>query len=283
MKMLRKIKKLLNNPKMFTAYLKWVASNALYGRPPMRVLPTGAILGTWLSFSEYWSFYDLVPSQEILFLERCLSQRDGIERIAFDIGANLGVFTCLMDVQGCHVHAFEPIPETFCRLKKNVQSNKQLNRTHLNCLAIGKEQGLVTFQIDAADAATNRLTVSGEAGCNGQISTQLVATISLDDYCAHQNIEKIDLVKLDVEGMEPYVLQGARRLLAEKRIKAFLIEICPVNLRSVGLSPADLYREFQVSGYSPFVLNEDGSPGKKLLLVDIEAISLANVALLPDD
>ena len=50
-------------------------------------------------------------------------------------------------------------------------------------------------------------------------------------------------------------------LLRERRIAAILIEICPVNLRSVGLSPADLYREFEAVRYSPYVLNDDGNTG----------------------
>lgn len=61
----------------------------------------------------------------------------------------------------------------------------------------------------------------------------------------------------------------------------FLIEICPMNLRSVGLS-ADLYREFEIARYSPHVLNADGRSGAILSLADIEATSLANVILLPD-
>jgi hypothetical protein len=82
--------------------------------------------------------------------------------------------------------------------------------------------------------------------------------------------------------MEPYVLQGASSLLKERRIAAVLIEICPMNLRNIGMSPADLYRQFESVRYSPYALNDDGRPGIKLLVTDIEAMSLANVVLLPD-
>ena len=82
--------------------------------------------------------------------------------------------------------------------------------------------------------------------------------------------------------MEPYVLQGAGALLKERRIAAILIEICPANLRAVGLSAAHLYREFETARYSPHVLKADGRPGAKLAPADIEAMTLANVVLLPD-
>lgn len=71
-------------------------------------------------------------------------------------------------------------------------------------------------------------------------------------------------------------------MFAERRIKAVLIEICPNNLRAVGLSPADLYREFRTARYSPYSLNNDGKSGAKLSLAEIEAMVLANIVLLPD-
>jgi FkbM family methyltransferase len=187
-----------------------------------------------------------------------------------------------MASQGYTVHAFEPIPETFCRLKNNVKYNGLFDRVHLNCLAVGKEQDLATFHIEEFGAATNRLVLPEESSKDCATSTQLVAMTSLDFYCQKQGIQSVDFVKLDVEGMEPYVLQGARALLQERRIAAFLIEICPSNLRSVGLSPADLYHEFETARYSPYALNTDGRPGLKLSLAEIERTSLANVALLPD-
>jgi FkbM family methyltransferase len=187
-----------------------------------------------------------------------------------------------MAFQGHTVHSFEPVPETFCRLKSNVKFNGLLDRAHLNCLAVGKEQGLVTFQIEEDSAATSQMALPEKSSGNNATSTQLVAVVSLDGYCNRQGIQNIDFLKVDVEGMEPYVLQGARALLQERRIAAMLIEICPVNLRAVGLFPTDLYREFESVRYSPYALNNDGTPGRKLSLVEIRQMSLVNAALLPD-
>jgi FkbM family methyltransferase len=282
MNLLSKIKSVASNPAMLSAYARWVGAKLCSGGPARLPLPSGTRIGEWLSFSEYWSFQDIMPEPERLFVERCLANAAAGKGTAFDIGANVGVFTCLMASLGHTVHSFEPIPETFCRLKRNVKFNGLLGRARLNCLAVGKEQGLVTFHIEEHAAATNRLALPGEPPANNATSTQLVAATSLDDYCRGQGIQSIDFVKLDVEGMEPYVLQGARRLLQERKIAAILIEICPVNLRAVGLAPADLYREFETARYSPYALKDDGRPGPKLSLSEIEAMSLANVVLLPD-
>ncbi len=277
-----KIKSVTTNPAMLAAYLRWVGSKLFLGKPPRISLPGGTHLGEWLTFSEFWSFQNIISEPERLFVERCLAKKSGGRATAFDIGANVGGFTCMMASLGHAVHSFEPVPETFCRLKNNAKFNGLLDRAHLNCLAVGKEPGLVTFHIQEDSPATNRLAKPGEPLRDKATSTQVVAVIDLDGYCQSQGVQYIDFLKLDVEGMEPYVLQGAKALLKERKIAAILIEICPVNLKSVGLSPADLYREFVIARYSPYVLNDNGQPGAKLSLPEIGAISLANVILLPD-
>ncbi len=282
MNLTSKIQAAAANPAMLSAYARWAGSKLISRKPPRRPLPGGSSIGEWLSFSEYWSYRTNIPEPERIFVEHCLADISGGKGTAFDIGANVGVFTCLMASQGHTVYSFEPIPETFCRLKNNVKFNGLLGRVQLNCLAVGKEQGLVTFHIEENASATNRLAVPGPLTADKSASTQLVAAVGLDGYCSGQGIQRIDFVKLDVEGMEPYVLQGGRELLKQRKIAAILIEICPINLRSVGLSPADLYREFEAVRYSPYALNDDGRPGVKLSLGDISSTSLANVVLLPD-
>jgi FkbM family methyltransferase len=272
MSIIAKIKSVASNPAMLSAYSRWVGSKLLSGKPPQLTLPGGARIGGWLSFSEFWSFQNLIPDSERLFVERCLAGKVNHKATAFDIGANLGAFTCLTALQGHTVHSFEPIPETFCRLKNNVKSNVLLDRCRLNCLAVGRGRDLVTFCIYEDSRAENRMAMTGGKPSSRPTSTQVVATIGFDEYCRSQGVEFIDFLKIDVEGMEPYVMQGASALLKGKKIAAILIEICPVNLRSVGLSPADLYREFEAVRYSPYALNGEGRPGAKLALTQIEAL-----------
>ncbi len=278
----QKLKLLSSSRRMQTAYARWLVARLITGKPPLLTLGANVRIGGWINFSEYWSLQGILPKQEQLFIKRCLEGKRG-RAVAFDVGANLGAFTCfLADMGASQVHAFEPIPETYGRLKNNVKLNGLLDRAYLNCLAVGKEQGLATFHIEESSPATNHLALPGRPSANSAASSQLVALVSLDGYCNGQVIQGIDFLKVDVEGMEPYVLQGARALLKERKIAAILIEICPTNLRAVGLSPAHLYREFETARYSPHVLNDDGRPGAKLAAADMEAMSLANVVLLPD-
>src|ERR1035441_7587027 len=87
---------------------RWIGTKLFSGRPPRLSLPGGARLGGWLSFSEYWSFQNIMPEAERLFMDRCLTRKPGENRTAVDIGANVGAFTCYIASLGPHtVHAFE--------------------------------------------------------------------------------------------------------------------------------------------------------------------------------
>lgn len=284
MNVFSKIHSLLTNPAMLSAYIRWSSARIFTGGSPRLQLPdTRKIsIGEWLSFSEFWSFQDTIPLPERLYAEHCLVNANGQSAIAVDIGANVGLFTLFLASKGCLVHAFEPIPATFCRLKNNVKYSNFLDVARLNCLAVGNGPGLVTFQVWENAPATNRMILYEKASTESIASTQVVATVSLDDYCDNQRIDQISFLKIDVEGMEPLVIKGAYNLLKQRKISSALIEICPVNLHSVGFTCSDLFKELESLPYSLFILNENGTPGSKLLLSEIEQMSLINAALLPD-
>jgi len=267
---------------MRAAYIRWVFSKLALNRQPRVKLGARVNLGNWISFSEYWSFQTIAPQSERLFMERLLGARRD-EAVAFDVGANIGAFTCLLASYGvAQVHAFEPVPETFCRLKANVAANGLLDRCRLNCLAVGKDRELLTFRVDVRAPATNRWAGSegNPARTRGKF-LQHVGTISLDAYCHATGIQQIDFLKIDVEGMEPFALQGAQQLLSQQRVKAILIEVCPTNLHSVGLTPKRLFEAMTFADYAPHELQQDGQVGQKLGLKDIASAGLTNVALLP--
>ena len=76
-----------------------------------------------------------------------------------------------------------------------------------------------------------------------------VATISLDDDLASRGIQKVDLLKIDVEGAELLVLAGAARLLGSNAAPTVIIEVNPVSLRSANSDPAAVLGWLQSRGY----------------------------------
>ena len=281
-KLLRNIRQLAVNRDMRPAYSRWILTMTLLRRPPSITLSENVRIGEWLDFSEYWSLRNALPVSERTFIHRCLGTTPE-HSVAFDVGANIGIFACFMAGIGAReVHCFEPVPETFCRLKRNVIANRLLHRCVLNCLAVGTRDELLTFEIRSKSPATNRLAPSAANVSVLDVATlQHVAATSIDSYCRVFRIERIDFMKVDVEGMETQVLKGGEHMLSQKRIMAILLEACPRNLVAAGSSASALYKQVALSGYGAYHLSATGNVGEAATLNDIESTPLENIILLP--
>lgn len=171
----------------------------------------------------------------------------------FDVGAHCG----WMSLVACHrvgnagkVIAFEPSPP----LAKILQYNKAANRFRqmevvARAVADSEDQLLPFYLVNQGHSFLNSLVDHAAhfpAGSETRKTTIPVRTITLDEFCRRQNLEP-DLIKIDVEGAEPLVLQGARSLLKECRCK-FIVAIHPSWLPH-GQSEADIFRLFSAQGY----------------------------------
>lgn len=146
-------------------------------------------------------------------------------RTVFDIGANVGLYSLLAAAANphCRIHAFEPTSEVVDILMANIRLNKFPNIL-VRPVAVGAISG---------DGFLHRR--SGTDGCSEGMnfvtparredSDVPVAMLSLDDYCRDNGIERIDLMKLDIEGGEHDALMGAQRLLEEKAIDCLFLEL----------------------------------------------------------
>ena len=128
-----------------------------------------------------------------------------------DVGVNSGYFTLLaaklMQDQG-QILVFEPAPENYQRVKKTLAYNRYQSIS-LWPLALFNRNGQLS------------LFKGVESGCHSLIKDSglgswPVITKKLDDFIFEQNIKKVDLIKIDVEGAEIEVLEGARKLLNEQ-------------------------------------------------------------------
>ncbi len=76
----------------------------------------------------------------------------------------------------------------------------------------------------------------------------------LDDFVASRGLERVDLIKIDVQGAEPLLLQGAMRTLAEFG-PDLLVEVSPIDLQAFGSGPRELLEPLVACGYRLFDLD----------------------------
>lgn len=152
-------------------------------------------------------------------IKGCLRKGDSF----IDIGSNIGLmslFASQLIGENGTVYSFEPEPETFGILKKNIEINKRNN--------------ILTFDT-AIGSETNTATIySGTRGSRGSASLikpdeknssgKEVQVQTLDEFIAANTISNIRMIKIDVEGWELEVLKGARQLLGNPNAPIVSIE-----------------------------------------------------------
>jgi FkbM family methyltransferase len=166
---------------------------------------------------------------------------------AVDLGANAGFYTLAFARAvgpAGRVLAVEPASEASARLEENVRRNG-LENVRLVRAAVGAAPGSLTLHLSAVDLGSSScVNVPSPFEAAG---TERVPATTLDDLVAQAGMAP-DLVKIDVEGMELQVIQGAARLLAERR-PALMVEINAAALRAAATEPAALVAQLQAHGY----------------------------------
>ena len=144
----------------------------------------------------------------------------------FDIGANEGDFSAgvASRLQDFAVHAFEPHPQTFARLQRRFSGDP---RFLLNHAAVAASTGHITlYDYDNADGSNmaSVFKATFEDIYPAKTHGLDIPAITLDDYVEKNGIDRITLIKIDVEGAEKLVLDGAQRTLQSGRIDAIQFE-----------------------------------------------------------
>lgn len=188
-----------------------------------------------------------------------------------DVGANVGSYTLLASVVcGARVTCFEPIPETFERLMDNVRLNRLEHLVQPRNEGVGAQSGSLRFILDRN--TMNRPVARGEV-----VSHALeVPVTTLDSVLADRVPE---MLKIDVEGYETAVIEGARKTLADPRLHSVVMELAGAGSQ-YGFDEARLLQQvreegFQSCRYDPFCRkltpyeNRDPSDGNTLFVRDL--------------
>jgi len=203
-------------------------------------------LDDWIPIQLFWMGVYFVERKQTEHFKKLIKPGD----IVIDVGAHIGYYTLIAAARvgkSGHVYAFEPTSNTFKILQKNIQMNNFTNVSLYN-LAISDKEGYVELYLsDTINTGATSITVS--EFFSGKI--EKAKCITIDSFLKKENIKKVDLIKIDVEGAEPKVLRGMKELLSKQSPK-ILIEINEERLKSFGYSKDYIYKFLLNKGYKAY-------------------------------
>lgn len=200
----------------------------------------------------------------------------------FDIGANYGYYTVLASSHCRCVTAFEPVAETFFWLRKNVESNS-LSNVSLNNFGLSDSKSAPTINIYSSSGNNSLFDRSIPEGHSLRLKKQeKIKLFDLDSLIGNDIPENPDLMKVDVEGGELHVLQGALKIISACH-PVIIMESSDETCRDAGYSVKDLLELLESLNYKIFGLSADVNDNIAHPTKFFSELDIANIIALPND
>ena len=236
-----------NKIKSIIRFIKWQIGS--------RLVP-GVIVYDWINRSKFLVrtgetaltgniYSGLYEFEDMAFLLHVLRKDD----LFIDVGANVGSYTILAcSAIGASGYAFEPVPSTYKRLIDNIHLNHLENRVKCLNIGLGRKKGILAFTTGKMNTV-NHVLASGEQSD----STINVEVYTLDEILSDKSPA---LIKIDVEGYETPVLEGALQTLKNKTLHTVIMELKGLG-RRYGFEESRILEMmidfgFQTYSYNPF-------------------------------
>ena len=199
---------------------------------PRRKVKTNGVSFTlsctnWITHFRWYLFKTKEP-ETIDFINNFISPGD----VFFDIGANIGVFSIYASKKHKNIktYCFEPEISNLATLKENIISNGLMDQTYIYSLGIGNTTGISRLHLqDLTPGAAlhsehkEDLEYSFE-GKKPIIWTEGIYVVTLDYVCSELNIIP-NVIKIDTDGNEGKILQGASKTLKSSSLNAIILEM----------------------------------------------------------
>lgn len=166
----------------------------------------------------------------------------------FDVGSNSGSFieSCLSKFYNSKIYAFEPHPFLFKYLNEKYETYEGIN-VYDSCVL--NKNGICIINIPSISVAISSIIdreVFNEMRKNQEVYKIEKRSIRIDTFCRDNSVEKIDFIKIDVEGAEFMVLDGCMSMLESGKIVSGQFE---VGIEESGYSTVDIIKLLEKNGY----------------------------------
>lgn len=170
-----------------------------------------------------------------------------------DIGGNIGWYSLNFSrwSPDAKVYAFEPIPRTYDYFVRHMSLNSIENVIPNNCAVSDAEGEKEFYWTELETGSASMKNIQDRKNIN-KVKCKVV---TVDDYCARNNIEDIDFIKCDIEGSELFAFRGARSMLEKSRPMVFT-EMLRKWSAKFGYHPNDIMDIFDNLGYQCLAYEE---------------------------
>lgn len=234
-----------------TIALRWSLVRALTPRRRVAVRGLSFTLPCDNAITEYrWRTYATKEPETLSWIDELLGDGD----VLFDVGANIGLYSVYAALRHprARVIAFEPEYANLHLLRDNIVLNGVADRIEPYAMALGDRSGLSRLHLadftpgsalhteDAASATAGSPLPRSPVGAEG------IWVMRMDDFCEAHRVTPT-AIKIDVDGNEHRVLEGARQILALPTLRSVIIElpvdyaerdVCAAHLAKAGLELA---------------------------------------------
>jgi len=185
-------------------------------------------------------------------LSRWLSYLASSAQVIVDVGSHCGYFSLIAHrfaPETAYVYSFEPNPRLQAQYMRNVVINK-FDRMRLVPMAVSDTLGTTTLYVPQM-IQPGAGSLFRTSGLSQRIDTQ---TVTLDSFCDDMDIQRVDVVKMDIEGGEAAALAGMRQGLSAGRYSILVVEMHPMLLASDTIRSIE--HNFREMGYNLFYLKD---------------------------
>jgi len=229
--------------------LKIIPEKVKVGPATLYLNPKDPVLSGALALRVY-------ENSEIAFFKKYCRE----EMVFIDVGGNVGLYSALalhtLNSDG-QIITLEPHPESFAYLSKNVEANRKMRgdtqapKIDLFQMAASAESGARNLALNPENKADNRLSEAPEDWESIPIEAR-----SMDDLLKEHKIDKVNFVKMDVQGYEHNIVSGFMKTLHRSSKTIMMTEFWPQGMKAAGGDARKYLQDLSDLGFSLYELKE---------------------------
>lgn len=201
--------------------------------------------------------------------------------VVIEAGANNGSETLLVALlvgERGRVHAFEPVPHVHNQLAENVRLNRLENVVSLEQIALGEQEKDVSFYLTPRSVPNQGM--SSQFAFPGSSETLKVRQRTLDGWAADRGLQRLDFLKMDIQGGELGLLEGGCTTIA-RHLPVIVTEAAAIEQGQAGRSLTELWVHLADAGYEIWFFGPSGLTRVRMALLSSETVTEGMWLALP--